>query len=271
MADVSIGEIRLNVFAGGPGAPLLFVHGFPLDHRMWQPQLDEFVRTHRVIAPDLRGFGQSHVTHDKVTMERFADDLAALLDALGITEPVVFCGLSMGGYIAWPFVRKYRERLRGLVLCDTRALPDSPEAAEGRHKTAAEVLAHGPEPVVKAMLPKLLSSQTTEERPELPDHLRQMMLGQPPHGIAAALAGMAERPDARELLPEIDVPTLVLVGEDDPISTPDEMQELAAAIPGARFHVIPCAGHLPPLENPEATNAALREFLRELESGSAPA
>lgn len=264
MADVLVGDIRLNVFATGQGIPLLFVHGFPFDHRMWQRQLNEFVRTHRVIAPDLRGFGKSHVTHNIVTMEQFADDLDGLLDALNVTERVVLCGLSMGGYIAWQFVNKYPERLRGLVLCDTRAVPDTAEAAQGRRETAAEVLKDGPAKLVQSMLPKLLSTQACEEQPALEGEVRQIMLEQSPHGIAAALAGMADRPDARDGLAKIDVPTLVLVGEDDQISPADEMQQVASAIPNARFEVIPCAGHLAPLENPEAVNAALRGLLGEL-------
>ncbi|MBC7820863.1 MAG: alpha/beta fold hydrolase [Planctomycetaceae bacterium] len=251
----------LSVADVGQGPPILFVHGFPLDHTMWRQQLAEFSRDHRCIAPDLRGFGQSSVTADKVSMEQFADDLAALLDALGITEPIVLCGLSMGGYIAWQFVRRHAVRLRALILCDTRAVPDPPEAAAGRLKLADDVVRLGPELVANAMLPRLFAPNTSAQRPEWVDELRQVMLATNPHGIAAASRGMAERGDARPLLPAIDCPTLVLVGEHDVISPPAEMRDIATSIPNSVFQIIADAGHMAPLEQPLATNAAIRRFI----------
>lgn len=251
----------LSVADVGQGPPILFVHGFPLDHTMWRQQLAELSRDHRCIAPDLRGFGQSSVTTGKVTMEQFADDLAALLDALGVTEPVVLCGLSMGGYIAWEFVRRHAARLRALILCDTRAVPDSPEAAANRLKLAEDVERLGPELVANAMLPRLLAPNTTAHRPEWVHELRQVMLGTNPQGIAAASRGMAERGDARPLLPTIDCPTLVIVGEHDVISPPAEMRDIATAIPRSVFQIIADAGHMAPLEQPLATNAAIRRFM----------
>ena len=258
---VATNDARFQVFDQGQGTAILFAHGFPLDHTMWTGQLAAFAKTHRVIAPDLRGFGASDVTPGAVTMEQMADDCAAILDALGIAEPITFCGLSMGGYVGWQFVRKYAARLSRLVLCDTRAVPDTPEAAEGRRKMAAHVRAHGTEAVATAMLPKLFGPTTAAQHPEVIEATRQVILAARPEGVAAAQQGMAIRPDARPLLATIRVPVLVIVGEHDAISPPAEMQEFAAAIPGARFTVIRDAGHMAPLEQPAMVNNAMAEFL----------
>src|SRR5438270_790221 len=143
MPLVQVGGARFNVVQRGAGTPLLLVHGYPLDHSMWLAQLDELSDACRVIAPDLRGFGDSTITRGTVAMEQLADDLMSLLDTLEINEPIVFCGLSMGGYIAWQVALRHRRRLAKLILCDTRAAADSPEAAAGRLKTAQRVLAEG--------------------------------------------------------------------------------------------------------------------------------
>jgi pimeloyl-ACP methyl ester carboxylesterase len=217
-----------------------------------------------VIAPDLRGLGRSPAADGKVTMEQFADDLAALLDGLGIAEPVVFCGLSMGGYIALQFWHKHRARLRGLVLCDTRAAADTPAAAAARLTLADRVLLEGPEPLVEIMLPRLFGAATCRQRPDVVEELQSVMMGTDPRGIAAAARGMAERPDMTGLLGQIACPTLVVVGQHDAISPPAEMRGMAEAIPGAKFVEIPDVGHMSPLENPTAVNAALAEFLSTL-------
>jgi pimeloyl-ACP methyl ester carboxylesterase len=263
MHRVQAGDVELSVSDHGTGMPVLLVHGFPLDHGMWQLQIDALKSGCRVIAPDLRGFGRSAVTPGGVTMEQFADDLAAMLDSLGVREPVVFCGLSMGGYIAWQFWRRHRQRLRALVLCDTRAVADTPDGVQGRHALAEKVLAEGPQAAAAAMMPKLFGKRTAAEQPELIEAVRRMILASEPQGIAAALRGMAVRIDATPLLGQIDVPTLVLVGAEDAISSPSEMRGIADAIPGARFAEIPGAGHMAPMENPHAVNTALEQFVRQ--------
>nr|HPM85389.1 alpha/beta hydrolase [Candidatus Anammoximicrobium sp.] len=159
--------LNLNVVESGAGLPVLLVHGFPLDHTMWQPQLEALAGEAHVVAPDLRGFGASDAGGETVSMEDYADDLAALLDARTIQEPVVFCGLSMGGYIAWQFWQRHRARLRGLILCDTRAAADTPEAAANRLATADRVLREGPSPVLQAMLPKLVAESMAKAGPEV--------------------------------------------------------------------------------------------------------
>jgi 3-oxoadipate enol-lactonase len=263
--QLSLGGNEFSLFDEGNGRPLLFVHGFPLNHTMWRGQLTEFAGEYRVIAPDLRGFGRSDVGDVTVTIEQFADDLAAIVDELGVREPVTLVGLSMGGYVAWQFVRKYRHRLRALVLCDTRAAADSPEAAENRLKVADTVLAEGTEALATAMVRKLFARPTIETRPAVVEAVRNVILSANPQGVAAAQRAMAARPDATGMLATIDVPTLVVVGEDDVISPVDEMRRISEAIRGARLVVIAAAGHMAPLEHPAAFNAALGEFLAAVE------
>jgi pimeloyl-ACP methyl ester carboxylesterase len=245
----------------GAGTPLLLVHGFPLDHAMWTAQIDGLSARHRVIAPDLPGFGRSPAVADKFSMAQFADDLAALLDVLHVVEPIVCCGLSMGGYIALQFWHRHRARLRGLVLCDTRAAADAPEAAQARLAVADRVLCEGPGVLAEGMLPRLFSDATRQQRPALVDEVRSVILAADRRGVAAAARGMAERPDMTSELARIDCPALVIAGENDVISPPDEMRSLAQAMPRASFVEVAAAGHLAPLENPAEVNAAMGAFL----------
>lgn len=262
---VRAGQVALQVTERGRGMPVLLVHGFLLDHTMWDAQIAHLSDRYHVIAPDLRGSGGSQVSSGTVTIEQMADDLDALLGALEISEPIVFCGLSMGGYVAFQFWRKYRLRLRGLVLSDTRAVADTSEAAALRLKMAEEVLRDGTLGAAEAMLPKIFAPSTFQNRPAAVDFFRQKILAATPEGVAAALHGLAERPDVSDYLPRLALPTLILVGEHDAISTVDEMRGMAQAIPGSEFVVIPDAGHLTPVENPAAFNAALKRFLARIE------
>jgi len=264
MKNVAVNGVTLATHDEGTGSPILFVHGFPLSHSMWQPQIFAFAGDHRVIAPDLRGFGRSDVTEGTVTMEQHADDLADLLDELNVDEPVVLCGLSMGGYVAWQFQQKYRERLRGLILCDTRATADTPEGVENRKRLARMVVENGSEAVASVMLPNLFSPKTGDRDPAVIDDLRATIVATSPQGMAAASLGMADRPDVTPLLPSITTPSLLIVGEDDGISPPAEMRGIAAAMPNARFVEITEAGHMSNLENPALVNQVIREFLQSL-------
>jgi 3-oxoadipate enol-lactonase len=261
MPLLEIRGLRFHMIDEGDREPLVFLHGFPLDHSMWDAQRREFRSSQRVLIPDLRGLGRSAPGDEPVTMDLFADDVAALLDAAGVAEPVALCGLSMGGCIALAFLKKFPGRVKSLILCDARAAADTPEAAENRHKLADKVLTDGPRVVAEVMLPRLFAHETNERHPHLVDAVRNVMLANSSRGIAAAQRALATRPDCTPFLPEIRVPTLLIVGEHDVISPPAEMQGMAAAIPGARCVVIPHAGHMAPLEQPAAVNAALREFL----------
>src|SRR5712671_2064773 len=267
-AQISTGE--LAYIDRGAGQPVLLVHGFPLDHTMWDAQIDALSKHTRVIAPDLRGFGRSRLgpvdTTHGITMERYADDLAELLDELklGADQPIVFVGLSMGGYIAWQFVRKYAARLRALALLDTRSLADTEEARAGRLKMAENVADWGSGRVAEMMGPKLSAPSTFKTKPAVIAALRRVVERTSPAGIAAAQRGLAARPDMTSFLPHISVPTLVMVGDEDAISPPTEMQAIAAAIPNAKFVVILNSGHMTTMENPEAVNQALTRFITEL-------
>ena len=249
----------------GAGVPVLLVHGFPLDHTMWDSQIAALSGRARVIAPDLRGFGQTPLAPGDaergILMEAYADDLAELLDRLVVREPIVLVGFSMGGYVAWQFLRKYGERLRALVQCDTKAKADIEEARAGRMKMAEHVAEWGSGRVAEMMGPKLFAPATFEKQPDVVAAVRAVVERTPPAGIAAAQRGMAARPDVTSWLPTIKVPTLVLVGEQDAISPPAEMQEIAAAIPDAEYVVIPRAGHMTTMEEPSMVNRALASFL----------
>ncbi len=261
MSVIQAGNVRLNVVERGRGTPVVLVHGYPLDHSMWRGQIEGLADVGRVIAPDLRGFGASDVTAGTVTMEQMADDVAALLDGLKINEPIIFCGLSMGGYVAWQFALRHRSRLAKLIQCDTRAVADSTEAAAGRRKTAEKVLAEGATVAAEALIPKLFAPATYQQQPQVVEETRQVILRTKPEGIAAALRGMAERPDVTAQLSKIDVPALLIGGEHDGISPPSEMRQIAAQMPRAKFVEIAGAGHMSPLEQPEAVNAAITDFL----------
>jgi len=261
MPHISIGDIDLNVIDEGHGPVLLLVHGFPLDHTMWVGQIRHFSRTHRVIVPDLRGFGQSGVTPGTVTMQRYADDLVRLLDALRVQEPVCVCGLSMGGYVAFQLLQHHRRRVGSLILCDTRAVADDDAGTKNRQDLAARVLKEGPDFIAQTMPEKLFARSRLEAQDPIVAETQTLIRRTHPEGIAAASRGMAARPDVTGMLGSIDVPTLVVVGEHDAISTAAEMRKIADAIPGARFAEIKGAGHMSPLEDPAAVNTAIEEFL----------
>ena len=194
-------------------------------------------------------------------MDDFADDLAGLLDALEITTPIALCGLSMGGYIALAFAHRYGSRLGRLVLCDTRSLPDNAETAETRRKMADKVWVDGPRTVIEAMLPRLFGPGVNERQPAIVDAVRNVMQANSSRAIAAAQRGMAARPDATPWLSEITVPTLLIAGERDVITPPEEMQAMAAAIPNSTFVKLPGAGHMANMEDSEAFNSALGDWL----------
>jgi pimeloyl-ACP methyl ester carboxylesterase len=221
-----------------------------------------------VIAPDLRGFGRSSLGNADlargVSMERYADDIAEMLDAIAIRGTVVLVGFSMGGYIAWQFAEKYAGSLRALVQCDTKAAADSDEARANRLKMADNIFEWGASRVADMMGPRLLAARTIEKRLEIVSAVRGIVERTSPAAIAAAQRGMADRPDMTGFLSSISVPTLVIVGAEDAISPPAEMRAIAGAIPNATFVEISAAGHMTTMENPGAVNSALVDFVESL-------
>jgi pimeloyl-ACP methyl ester carboxylesterase len=196
-------------------------------------------------------------------MKQFADDLFAILPAIGDNRPVILCGLSMGGYIAWQFVEHHRSKLAALILCDTKAAPDTPEAKQARLEAADRLEREGTRFLAETMLPKLFGQQLSSPS-EYVQETSAVILRTDPRACAAAQRGMAARADYRPELGRIDLPTLVLCGEKDIISPPQEMREIAAAIPRARYIEVPAASHMAPLERPQPVNAALDSFLQTL-------
>jgi pimeloyl-ACP methyl ester carboxylesterase len=255
------GEIAYAVAGEGPA--LLLLHAFPLGLAMWDEQEAALRAQNRVVRFDDRGFGGSAPGEGLLTMERIADDAVALLDHLGLERAAV-AGCSMGGYAAFALVRRHPDRLRGLVLQDTRAGADDEEGRRNRAVLAERVLKEGAQVALDAFLPKLLGATTQKERPAVVERIRQMVLATPPRGIADALHGLAARADSSPTLREIRVPTLVVCGEEDTITPVAESEALARGIAGSRLEVIPRAGHLSNLENPEVYNGVLRRWLDSL-------
>ncbi|HSB61811.1 MAG TPA: alpha/beta fold hydrolase [Vicinamibacteria bacterium] len=246
--------------ARGQGPAVLLFHAFPLGLFMWDAQAEALAASHRVIRFDARGFGATPPGDALLTMERIADDGAALLDHLGVSQAVVG-GCSMGGYAAFAFVRRHADRLKGLVLQDTRAGADGEEARRSRAALAEKVRKEGAGAAAEAFLPKLVGETTHRERPELVARLRERILATSARGIADALAGLASRADSTSTLREVRVPTLVVCGAEDVLTPVAESEAIQKAVAGSRLEVIPRAGHLANLENPAAYGAALRSFL----------
>lgn len=251
----------------GSGSPVvLLVHGFPLNRSMWDPQIGVLRGSGaRVIAPDLRGFGASEAgPPGPLTMEQHADDLVALLDALGIVERVLFVGLSMGGYVAFAFWRRHSERVRAFVLADTRAAPDAPQQVIDREAMARAVEdAHSPEPSIKNRMPRMFS-RTLRQGAPVERQVEAMMASTSPRAVADGERALALRVSSFATLPTISVPTLVIVGEHDQLTPPSDSAEIVSGVPGARLVTIDQAGHMSNMENPAAFNDALVSFLESL-------
>lgn len=261
LARIGGGDLAYDVRGQGPA--LLLLHAFPLGLSMWEPQVRAFAATHQVIRFDARGFGGSPPGDGLLTMERIADDAVGLLDHLGLSRAVV-CGLSMGGYAAFALVRRHADRLKALVLADTRAGADTDAARAARAAQAQTVRKEGSAAIADAVLPKLVGDTTRTQRPEVVARLRETIAANPPRGIADALAGLAARADSAPTLREIRVPTLVVCGAEDTLTPVSESEALVRGIAGSRLEVIPGAGHLSSVENPEAFNNALGRFLTGL-------
>lgn len=260
---LTVNGVNLAVEVRGEGPALLFVHGYPLDRTLWQHQLGALTGFRR-IAPDLRGLGLSDAPDLGYSMATYADDLAALLDALH-ADNVVICGLSLGGYVALEFARRYRTRLRGMVLMSTRAEADTPEMRKAREAAMQVARDRGAAAIAQQMLPDLFAPGARETMPQVVDRIRAMMEAAPVKGIVGALSAMRDRPDSTPTLSDLEgLPTLVVVGDQDRIAGPAVARGIAAGIPGAMLSIIPGAGHLPPVEQPIATTRVLTEFLQSL-------
>lgn len=248
----------------GSGRTVLLIHGYPLSRRLWRPQLAGLSNAARLIAPDLRGFGESDPPAATNSVEQMADDCAALLDAVGVSEPVVVGGLSMGGYVALAFWRRHAARVAGLILAATRAGADSEAGKQARDQAAATAREQGREAIIEGMLPKLLAPGAYDERPEVVAEARATMAEASVPGILGALRAMRDRPDATGDLGGIDRPVLVIHGTEDGLLPPAEAEAMHSALPHSRLTLVANAGHLVNLEQPDEFNGAVRDFLAGL-------
>jgi 3-oxoadipate enol-lactonase len=260
---IAVNGVNLAVDVRGQGPAILFVHGFPLDHTIWEHQLGHLEGWMR-IAPDLRGMGQSDAPDLGYSMATYAEDLLALLDSLGV-DRVVLCGLSMGGYVIFEMLRRARARVRAVILMDTRAEADSADTRKARDASAVQAREGGSVAIAAAMLSRMLAESAPAEQPALVDRVRRMMEATPVAGILGAISALRDRPDSTPLLPALaDLPSLIVVGQEDRLTPPTLSQAMADRIPGSRIVVVPGAGHLTPMEKPEAATAAVADFLSGL-------
>jgi pimeloyl-ACP methyl ester carboxylesterase len=243
--------------------PLVLIHGHPFDRTMWHPQITAFAASRRVVAPDLRGYGASPVVPGVTPLSAFAEDIAALLDHLEVSD-FVLGGLSMGGQIAMECYRQYPHRVRGLLLADTFPAAETPEGRRTRNAMADRLLREGMAGYADEVLFKMVAPYADAE---VAAHVRRMMTATDPVGAAAALRGRAERPDYRDLLTRVTVPALVVVGADDEYTPVSDAEAMHAALPDSTLHVVDGAAHLPNLERPDAFNKALEGFLARLDRG----
>jgi pimeloyl-ACP methyl ester carboxylesterase len=257
-----VGDTEIAYDDVGSGLPVVFVHAFPLNRTMWDPQVSALVGESRCIAVDLRGLGESSAGAP-YSMDRYADDIASVLDTLQISRAVV-AGLSMGGYVAFAFWRRHRERVRGFVLSNTRATADTPEVLERRRQLIEIAETQGSTGVANAQIAGLVGKTTREKRPDIYDATHRMIAQAPVDGVIGAIHALIDRPDSTATCATIDVPTLVITGDEDVLIPPKEATKLAATIRGSRLEVLQGAGHLSNVERPAAFNTVVSEFLATL-------
>ncbi len=262
-------SVELAYDEGGAGLPVVLLHAFPLSSAMWAAQRKGLADLCRVITPDLRGFGRSPSGDDDPSVDRMADDVATMLDRLRL-DRVVLGGLSMGGYVAMAFLRRHAQRVRAVVLADTKAGADAGPARVNRERIAQAVLGDaGIQVLLDDVFPALVGDATKARRPDVLARVRALLLEARPAAVAWAQRAMASRPDSLDTLRGVRVPALVVVGEEDELSPPADAQAMVDALPLARLVTIPATGHLSAMENPEEFTAAVRDFAGTLADGQA--
>lgn len=246
----------------GAGLPIVFIHAFPLNRTMWAPQVSALVERCRCIAVDLRGFGESALA-DPVSMDEYADDVVAVMDKLGVERAIVV-GCSMGGYTAFALWRRHPERVRALVLADTKATADTDEARAKRVALIETARTQGSTAVANLQIASLIGKTAREKQPDTYDAVHRMIAQTKPEAIVAALEAMMHRPDSTPTLATITVPTLVIVGEEDVPTPVKDARALHQGIPGSQLEIVTSAGHLANLERPAAFNHLMTEFVGAL-------
>jgi 3-oxoadipate enol-lactonase len=260
MQRIKSGDAEIAYWSLGDGAPVVLLHPFPANHEFWQPVTQTLATHYRLILPDLRGHGESEVGEGPATMEKHAADIARVMDDADIGRAPLI-GVSIGGYVLFEFWRKNRGRVAALGLCNTKAPADNTEARAGRLQAANDVLERGTEPFFESMIPRLLGRTTRETRPDLVDGALRMMRQMSPADVAQVQRGMAERPDSVETLKTINVPTLLVTGDEDISTGVNEAELMHQHIAGSQLRVIPKAGHYSPWERSDSASILLRQFL----------
>jgi 3-oxoadipate enol-lactonase len=266
MNKVRSGDAEIAYEVEGKGAPVVLLHPFPANHAFWQPVTQALSSRYQLVIPDLRGHGDSETGEGPALMEKHAADIARVMDDAQIGRAAMV-GVSIGGYALFEFWRKFRGRAAALVLIDTRATADSTDARNARLKAAHEVLENGTETFIDGLLLKLLGENTRHTRPDLVEAARRMMLKMTPEDISQAQRGMATRPDSVETLKTINVPTLIVVGDEDTLTPLPDAELMRQHIGGSQLQVIPKAGHYSPFERPEEAGRMLRQFLDSVHGG----
>jgi len=257
---IKSGDAEIVYWVLGDDAPVVLLHPFPVNHEFWLPVSETLATRYRLVMPDLRGHGDSEVGDGPATMAKHAADILRVMDDAGVSRaPLV--GVSIGGYALFEFWRRYRNRVKALILCNTKAPTDNADARAGRLQAARDVLEKGTEPFFEGMVQKVFGRTTLETRPDLVDGAIRMMRKMSPQDVAEVQRGMAERPDSIDTLKTIDVPTLLITGDEDLATGICEAELMHQQIRGSQIRVIPKAGHYSPWEQPELAARLLRQFL----------
>jgi len=267
MNQVRSGDAEICYEVLGDGAPVVLLHPFPADHELWRPAGQALLARYRLILPDLRGHGESGVGEGPATMAKHAADLARVLDQEDVGR-APFIGISIGGYVLFEFWRSFRGRVAALGLCNTKAPADTSEGRAGRLQAAATVLEQGTEPFFQSMVPKLLGETTRRTRPDLVEGALRMLRKMSPEDVARVQRGMAERPDSVPTLKTINVPTLILTGDEDILTGVSEAELMRQNVSGSQLKIIAKAGHYSPWEQPEQVGQVIRQFLDSVSAGS---
>jgi pimeloyl-ACP methyl ester carboxylesterase len=260
MRQVTSGDAQIFYEVLGSGPPVVLLHPFPASHALWEPAAQALVTRYRVILPDLRGHGESGVGEGPATMANHATDLARVLDQEQIGR-VPLVGVSIGGYVLFEFWRRYRGRVAALMLCNTKAGADTAEGRASRLQAAGDVMNRGTEPFFESMIPKLLGETTRRTRPDLVEGALRMMRKMSAEDVAQVQRGMAERPDSIETLRTIDVPTLLVTGDEDILTGVAEAELMERSIAGSQTRVVATAGHYSPWEQPQQVGRIVRQFV----------
>jgi 3-oxoadipate enol-lactonase len=260
MPQITSDDADISYEVLGSGPPVVLLHPFPANHELWKPAAQALISHYRVILPDLRGHGDSGIGAGPALMQKHAADISRVLDHEEIGR-AAFVGVSIGGYVLFEFWRKYRARVEALVLCNTKAQSDTPEARAGRLQAAADVMERGTEPFFESMLPKLLGKTTYGTRPDLVDGALRMTRKMSPEDVAMVQRGMAERRDSVEMLNTINVPTLIVTGDEDIFTGAAEAELMRQNVPNSQMKVIAKAGHYSPWEQPGEVGKLVRQFL----------